>query len=272
MSRKEKGDAQDFSGMPPATVTAADIQQKEFRVSRFGGYKMRDVDEFLDQVTEAMTKLADENQRLRSASGLPAAPAIGAPDLADQSRQADEIIARARAEAAQILQEARSLAAGSAPAGDRAAVGAFLSQERDFLQQLAALVQGHAESVKGMAKANRAKAPEATAASTSEPTKPTSEPTPAPAEPTPPTPAPAPSVSAAPGSVAPEEGGPEPEASEPVATVPEAEPEPEPPARTQVDTQPIRVQRPAAVPGGDRDEQGEGGGDPSLRELFWGED
>ena len=49
------------------TVTPADIQQKEFNVSRFGGYRMRDVDEFLDQITESMTKLSDENERLRSA-------------------------------------------------------------------------------------------------------------------------------------------------------------------------------------------------------------
>ena len=57
-------DAQDFTGMPAASasVTAADIQSKEFNVSRFGGYRMRDVDEFLDQITESMTKLADENR------------------------------------------------------------------------------------------------------------------------------------------------------------------------------------------------------------------
>src|ERR1700675_1347710 len=108
--KDDKGaeDAQDFAGVPaPTTITSADIQQKEFGVSRFGGYRMRDVDEFLDRVTESMTKLADENQRLRSAPGLPAAvvsPAIGAPDLVDTSRQADEIIDRARAEAAKIVQ------------------------------------------------------------------------------------------------------------------------------------------------------------------------
>lgn len=231
MSKKEEaaGDALDFSGMPPAAVTASDIQQKEFRVSRFGGYKMRDVDEFLDQVTEAMTKLADENQRLRAASGLPAAAAIGAPDLDDRARQADEIIARARAEAAQILQEARSQATASpGSANDRGAVGPFLSQEREFLQQLAALVQGHAESVKGMVKATRTKPSEvAVEGATSE------------------------------------------------RAVPQ--PDPEPPARTEVDTQPIRVERPApaSVPGGDPVDESRGleaAGDPSLRELFWGED
>ena len=78
---KDAADAQDFTGMPAASasLTPAEIQSKEFNVSRFGGYRMRDVDEFLDQITESMTKLADENQRLRSASGLPVAPSIGAP-------------------------------------------------------------------------------------------------------------------------------------------------------------------------------------------------
>ena len=179
MRKKDKDvdDAQDFAGMPASTVvTPADIQSKEFNVSRFGGYRMRDVDEFLDHITESMTKLSDENERLRSATGLPAAPSIGAPDLADTSRQADEIIERARAEAATIVQDARAqaaAAAGGAVAGTdagRAAVAPFLSQERDFLQQLAALVQSHAESVKGMAKASRAKPAAAPAGAAPTPT------------------------------------------------------------------------------------------------------
>src|SRR5436190_8233694 len=160
---KDAGDALDFTGMPASdTVTPADIQQKEFGVSRFGGYRMRDVDEFLDQVTVSMTKLSEDNERLRTASGLPPTPGIGAPDLADSARQADEMIERARAEAATIVREAReqaaamSAAGGPGPDSTRAAVAPFLSQERDFLQQLATLVQGHAESVKGMAKASRA--------------------------------------------------------------------------------------------------------------------
>ena len=119
---KDAADAQDFTGMPAASaaVTPADIQSKEFNVSRFGGYRMRDVDEFLDQITESMTRLTDENQRLRSANGLPVAPSIGAPDLADTSRQADEIIESARAEAAKIVQDARAQAAvGTTAAGGR---------------------------------------------------------------------------------------------------------------------------------------------------------
>ena len=238
MSKKDKDtvdDSQDFSGLPaPAIITPADIQQKEFRVSRFGGYRMRDVDEFLDHVTEAMTKLAEDNQRMRSAGGLPVAPAplpIGAPDLADTSRQADEIIVRARGEAATIIQEAREKAvtAAGGPTTDagRAAVAAFLAQERDFLQKLASLVQGHAESVKSMAKASR-------------------------------------------GSKA----APAPQAAEPAKPV-------EPAASAKADaaskpTEPIRVEEPATASvaaGESEDETAAGdGGDPSLRELFWGEE
>ena len=263
MRKKDKDatDAQDFTGMPvtSAAVTAADIQAKEFNVSRFGGYRMRDVDEFLDQITESMTKLADENQRLRSANGLPDAPSIGSPDLADTSRQADEIIESARAEAAKIVQDARAQAVGTttgATEAGRAAVSPFLAQERDFLQQLAALVQSHAESVKDMAKASRAK-PAATP-----PPAPRSAPAAPPAEP----PAPA-QATQAPAS----------DSTQPMPTVkPAAEPKAPVERAEQAQAAPIRVEEPAtaSVSAGDSDDdggQGEGG-DRSLRELFWGEE
>jgi cell division initiation protein len=152
------------SGAPGARITPLDIQQKEFRVSRFGGYRMRDVDEFLDHLTEVVSELVDENARLRRQAG--AAPVVGAPDLDDVARQADEIIQRARDEAARIAVEARTTSAAAAmPAAgtgeDRAAVKAFLQQERAFLQELAGLVQGHAETVKGMAKGARRQEPPA---------------------------------------------------------------------------------------------------------------
>jgi DivIVA domain-containing protein len=268
MRKKDKDvdDAQDFAGLPASTVvTPADIQSKEFSVSRFGGYRMRDVDEFLDHITESMTKLSDENERLRSATGLPAAPSIGAPDLADTSRQADEIIERARAEAATIVQGAReqaAAAAGGAATGTdagRAAVAPFLSQERDFLQQLAALVQSHAESVKGMAKASRAKPAAAPAA-------------PAVAAPAAPTPTPPPSA-------APERPSPAAPASDATQPMPAVRPQATTPseASTQPETEsPIRVEEPAtaSVSAGDSDDDaGSGdGGDRTLRELFWGEE
>lgn len=263
---KDAGDAQDFTGLPAsAVVTSADIQQKEFSVSRFGGYRMRDVDEFLDQITESMTRLAEENERLRSASGLPAAPSIGTPDLADTSRQADEIIERARAEAAKIVQDARGQAAASGAAGagtdaGRVAVAPFLSQERDFLQQLATLVQSHAESVKGMAKASRTKSPAAAATS---PAPPSSAPPPAA------TPAPASPEAERPASQAP--------TSDATQPMPKVRPSPAPPESSGPDTTPpIRVEEPAtaSVSAGDPDDDAgpSEGGDRTLRELFWGEE
>ncbi len=272
MRNKDKAGegAQDFTGMPASsTVTAAEIQQKEFRVSRFGGYRMRDVDEFLDQITETMTKLTEDNVRLRSASGLPISPSplpIGAPDLADTSRQADEIIQRARAEAADIVQNAREQAA--ATAGDsstdagRAAVAAFLSQEKNFLQELASLVQGHAESVKGMAKASRSAAKRTPVAAPSDGA------TPAAASPEPPTPTPSPPP-ATPVIV-------DATRSEPAKPV-EAPKGPQAQANdaAPMATEPIRVQEPAtaSVAASESDDEGSSGeGDRTLRELFWGEE
>ena len=279
MRKKDKDvdDSQDFAGLPASTVvTPADIQSKEFSVSRFGGYRMRDVDEFLDHITESMTKLSDENERLRTANGLPAAPSIGAPDLADTSRQADEIIERARAEAATIVRDARAqaaAAAGGAVVGTdagRAAVAPFLSQERDFLQQLAALVQSHAESVKGMAKASRAK-PGAVPAALDDEAAPVA---PAPVAPAPVAPAPTPSV--APDRPSP--AAPASDATQPMAPVrPQGTTPSEGSGSSQPETSPpIRVEEPAtaSVSAGDSDDDaGSGeGGDRTLRELFWGEE
>lgn len=140
-----------------AMITPLDIQQKEFQVSRLGGYRMREVDEFLDQLTDAMTAVLAENERLRA--GASSSPIVGSPDLDEVSRQADEIIQRARDEAARIVAEARTRASstpggtpGAVTAAEREAVDAFLARERAFLQRLAALVQEHADGVKSMAK------------------------------------------------------------------------------------------------------------------------
>ena len=243
----------------PSRLSPADIQQKEFRVSRFGGYKMRDVDEFLDQITDSFTALTSDVDRLR-ASG--ASPVVGSPDLGDVARQADEIIARARAEAARIVAEARTTAAStsaSAPNGpqDKAAVNAFIAREREFLQSLAGLVQEHAETVKGMAKSARS-GPEAPPAAASGPgSSRTAEqaqsgstgaaPVAAAAASTSP---PAPSTPAAPSPVAPE-------ATAEPTRVPESD-----------DT--VRIEEPATAGATRGDAEPEG--DRSLRELFWGED
>jgi hypothetical protein len=170
------------------------------------------------------------------------------------SRQADEIIRRAREEAAQIVRDATSatVAAGAVAAdaatsdAGRAAISAFLLLEREFLQSLAGLVQGHAESVKGMAREARAAAQ-----------------------------APVPAEGATPEPVQAQMPEPAPE--------PEPEPEPDPqPERAELEVtddpgtqamEPVRIEEPepAAVGRSDPDEPGEDG-DRSLRELFWGEE
>ena len=203
-------------------ISPADIQRQEFGVSRFGGYRMRDVDEFLDRLTESTQAIVAENERLRAGAG----PILGTPDLDEVNRQAEEIVQRARDEAARITSEAAQ-GSGSATIAptDRGAVDAFLTQERDFLQSLAALVQGHAETVKGMAKKAR-QAPEAQI------------------------PPPEAAAEAAPAASAP------PSASAPTVSATEEEP--------------VRVDepQPAVSGGGDRDPEG----DPSLKQLFWGDE
>lgn len=234
----------------PTRLTPADIQQKEFRVSRFGGYKMRDVDEFLDQITDSFTALTADVDRLHAG----AAPVVGTPDLGDVARQADEIIARARAEAARIVAEARATAATGTTAGpngpqDRAAVTAFIAQEREFLQSLAGLVQEHAETVKGMAKSARS-GPEAPAAAS-----PRQEPE-AKAEPV--LTQSASGRSTGPQTAPPAGSGSSEATTDDTTRVPESD-----------DTVRI-VEEPAtaAASSGEADSEG----DRSLRELFWGED
>ena len=245
----------------PRMLSPLEIQQKEFRYARFGGYKMRDVDEFLDRVTEAMSAVVTENERLRTVGGS-ASLVLGTPDLDDVGRQADEIIQRARDEAERIVAAARAQAStaggtgsGATSAGGTqavpAAINAFLSKEKEFLQNLAVLVQGHAGSVKEMAKSARAR-PIPAAPSTS----PASEARP-------------------PGGDAGQAGSPAPAPSTPGAptrsTPPEASSAPPPPSETTISLP--RAEEPAAATarregGGDEGREG----DSSLRELFWGEE
>jgi DivIVA domain-containing protein len=236
-----------------AKITPLDVQQKEFRVSRFGGYRMRDVDEFLDQLTEVLSGLVDENARLRRQAG--AAPVVGSPDLDDVARQADEIIQRARDEAARIAAEARARA--TAPVAgtdeDRAAVKAFLNQERAFLQELAGLVQGHAETVKGMAKG--ARRPEAADAATAEPVR---EPPAAPDASAPP------AVDRPREDDAPAAGEADEDQTDRVVEITDTD------ATQTMPTPDERTKLAQSRPSAGQERAGEG--DPSLRELFWGEE
>ena len=114
------------SGPAGRRITPIEVQQKEFQVARFGaGYRMREVDEFLDQVTDAMTALVAENERLaRGSSGREPAPS----------------------------QPSVPTTTGDA---DRAAVESFLRREKGFLQDLGGLVQEHAEELRSMVRAVR---------------------------------------------------------------------------------------------------------------------
>ncbi|MDQ4108262.1 MAG: DivIVA domain-containing protein [Actinomycetota bacterium] len=114
-----------WSSVPTGRITPSDVQEKEFRVARFGaGYRVREVDEFLDQVTDALSALTAENERLLRAAG-DVAPASSPPS----PRPSDE--------------------------SDRAAVDAFLRREKGFLQDLGGLVQAHAEELRSMIRAVR---------------------------------------------------------------------------------------------------------------------
>ena len=148
---------------------------------------------------------------------------------------------------------------------DRAAVNAFLTKEREFLQSLAGLVQGHAETVKGMSKAARKPAttqpageergadsqPEAASAAEPSPAVIAAEKAPETPEPTKPAPA-----SAAPPREATA-------VQEPVTPAPEA------PTKVPESDAAVRVGE--SKPAASRDDDADGG-DRSLRDLFWGED
>jgi DivIVA domain-containing protein len=246
-----------------AMVTPLDIQQKEFQVSRFGGYRMRDVDEFLDQLTDAMQAVLAENERLRSGAG--ASPIVGSPDLDEVSRQADEIIQRARNEAARIVADANdrvtaggsSVAAGTLTSVDRAAVDAFLARERAFLQRLASLVQEHADGLKGMAREVRRTGSGAGAAAGAGAGVAASAGITASA------------ASEHPPSTAPAASSPErrPEAPAERADTP-TDPEATRPIDAVAADEPIVVDEPEPA----RSRRDDGAGDETLRELFWGEE
>src|SRR5918996_772908 len=119
--------ASEWSSAPAERITPLDVQQKEFRVTRVGaGYRMREVDEFLDQVTDTLSALVAENERLlqRTGTGSDASTPVPPPVTATDP-------------------------------GDRGAVEAFLRREKGFLEDLGGLVQAHAEELRSMVRAGR---------------------------------------------------------------------------------------------------------------------
>jgi DivIVA domain-containing protein len=238
-------EASGWSAAPGGRITPQEVQQKEFRVARFGaGYRMREVDEFLDQVTDAMTALVAENERLLQGS-------MGG---------------SARSDPPSSSPPAPPSVPAAADDAGRAAVEAFLRRERGFLQDLGALVQTHAEELRSMVRdVRREVAKPAAAGSEGEAAskEPAIEPQPEPA--------PAAVVAAA------EEIAEDPDTGEVVAAVPDDEiPRDEMDASEGPSTattgvvaeEPIRLDEPEPARSGRSDDEDEG----SLRELFWGEE
>jgi DivIVA domain-containing protein len=291
-------------------LTPVDIQQKVFRLA-FRGYNERDVDEFLDLLTEEVAGLHEENKRLREK----VAEGGGSPQtVQDAEQQAEAIVRQAREHAARLVEEAEGRG-GSAPG---ALPTSFLLRERQFLQELASLVQSHARSLKEEARRARPvspppepegpEMPEARAAAGAAPQTATTA---------------ARDGGAAALESAPEGGPAEPERATPMATLapqeerppepePPPEPRPEPPAEAAWGpTEPA----PGEIPGeptaawpspeprdehdpllsawesaflggsesadrdhdadpspGSNDAEGKHRSEPSLRELFWGEE
>jgi DivIVA domain-containing protein len=148
--RRKREEQSAGEAVRPTRLTPGDVQQVEFRLA-FRGYNERDVDAFLDRVTEDLGAYMEESAALRSGSGAPAA------DLGATRAQAERILAEARQEAARIVRDAQADVAVSAVPDARAAVAPFLNREREFLQGLGELVQRHAEEIRQMVGALRAR-------------------------------------------------------------------------------------------------------------------
>jgi DivIVA domain-containing protein len=234
-------------------VTPQDVQQKEFRVTRVGaGYRMREVDEFLDQITDTLSALIAENDRLRMTGGAGPVPSAS-----------------------------QSAPAATSSRADRGAVDAFLQREKGFLQDLGGLVQAHAEELRSMIRAARTEVASSAAAPVvadeAEPVAPSA-----------PSTEPAAEQSAEPAAEQATEPATE-RAAEPAASSDEPLPgsdEVEPPAEpagtaeAEIDEgdtgtitrvvaeEPIRLEEPQPARSA-RSEEKDG---DSLRELFWGEE
>jgi DivIVA domain-containing protein len=259
--RRKKGTEQDAPAVAGARITPEEVQQVEFRLA-FRGYNERDVDAFLDRITEDLSAYIADGQA--SGRGIAGSAAIGV--------EAEQILAGARAEAEEILERARRDAAttraASAPPGTvsgdtRAAVAPFLNSEREFLQSLGSLVQTHAEEIRQMVMTLRSRAeatPERLAGRTvPEPPTVREETSSAEQSQTPP-------VEAAPVSeirARLEAAGPVPELRLPDAE--EAPGEPDDSGPVVVEGGAEAVYTAEGSPAGEQRER-------SLRELFWGED
>jgi DivIVA domain-containing protein len=153
--RRKKEDSEQARSGGDVRLSPAEIQQVEFRLA-FRGYNERDVDAFLDRITEDISTYIEEIQRLRSGTGASAPDPITSGNGSETAaREAEEIVARAKERAAEIVRAAEKTAASASAGGSAATTGAdprgaiapFLNRERDFLQSLGGLVLGHAEEI-----------------------------------------------------------------------------------------------------------------------------
>ena len=241
MKRKETPAEGSGFQQSPGRLTPLDIQEKTFRTARMsGGYHVREVDEFLDQVTDTLSALIAENERLRAA----AAKGPGAPPEATA------------APASPVLG-----------ATDRAAVESFLRREKSFLQSLGGLVQEHAEVLREMARSARRGPAEERSAEPSVHEVPTTgtveadDETPASA-PEEAAPVEEPVVAATPDELEPET----PDEVEPEGSIDLEDDGMPASAEEPPDEEPIRLEETQRVSRIERDQE------PSLRELFWGEE
>lgn len=259
MWRKKKETQQEAAGFADEAsavagdrrrLTPTNVQEKVFRLS-FRGYNEQDVDHFLDEVTEELAAMHEENKRLRERteeSGGMASSEI----LREAERRAGETVRQAREYAARLMDDAGARAGDEGVAPRPAAPASFLIRERDFLQRLASLIQEHAEALKAGAREIRG------------------------AKPPPATPRPAPE---APEQATPLPSAPMDDVAPPSETTQAHEPflddwegtfaggsEEKPFAGSASDLFP---ERPGAE-GGKREKDREE--EPSLRELFWGEE
>jgi DivIVA domain-containing protein len=277
VARKRKKDDEAVGAVPQRTdasgerarLTPADVQQKVFRLA-FRGYNERDVDEFLDRITGELAALHEDNKRLREQ----VAEGGSGTDVSGAERQAETIVRQAREHAARLVEDAERKAtmAGSSGTG---MPGSFLLEERQFLQQMASLIQDHAQRLKEEARRSRGAADEGGEAQ-------------APPE------ARSPGATGAMGAAA-VAGG-----AAAAASPPAPEPSPPPPEEATAPWAPVGDEPPRASeePSGSAEEgdqlvsawesafSGDAGepapaderarreneGEPSLRELFWGEE
>jgi DivIVA domain-containing protein len=116
--RKDENDVSEPAAVAQGRLTPTDIQEKVFR-SQPGlhGYNEREVDEFLDRITEELARVHAENQRLREQQGGGQGAATA------------------------------SVTAAAAVAGPQ--IGSlYIAREKEFLRSLATLIQEHAEAVR----------------------------------------------------------------------------------------------------------------------------